>query len=603
MQDGLTRWLQQPMVRAWLLALLFTLAQGLVWWIVTPPWTAPDEPGHYIYTRLLADLGRVPIRADNNADVEAPVIASLVATDWWGYEGRSYPQPPPERMIDDGVLVASGLQIHDEPPLYYILPALILRWLDARDIFDPALALHWLRLWSLALRFIAVIASLSLSRKTWPDRPDRALGIGVLVGITPMVGFIGGSFNNAVLALVWGAVAFALLATADSTWRWVLAATVVMAAPLFIDKSLLFLWPLALFWALVKIQKLRKYRLLILAGFVVLIALLLAPNPRWAAGWERYSVSAYSRSTENALHLSDGRSDHGAHLTQVISNKSVLALRGQAFMLEADFWGEPGSILNMRVADGQQAHEQSCEVVSRQQKCELPFMLDPQASRIHIQTAIEDNGDPHVTGEIYLRLRLLDDSGRNLLYNGDGRFAAPLGAPLFAWLERRLPIPNGFFVRALSPTAWDAPAQFRYLLFAGFTWASFWGYFGWLSRPLPWWAYTLLAGFTLLAAWGLFHWGMAAIKRWRSQQISKTDQLLVLSLAAFLLILMQVWSPMLGHAWQPQGRYLFSALLPISVILFLGWENILPPRWQAYLTPSLILGLVGLNILAWIIVI
>ena len=586
------------MVRAWLAALLLTLTMGFIWWLITPPWTAPDEPGHYLFARLFADLGRTPTRADSNAGIEASVIASLAATNWWEYEDRPAPQPLPERLTDDAVLAASGVQIQDEPSLFYIPPAQLLRWLDVRGIIDPAQALHWLRLWPFSLRLIAVIATLFLSRHTWPDRPDRALGLGVLVGITPMVEFIGGSFNNAALALAWGAVVFTLLATASSRWSWFLAMAVVVAGPLLVDKSLLFLWPLTLFWALLQIQRLRDYRLPMLTGFIILVVLLLVPNPRWAAGWEPYPVLTRNRSAENNLHL-DGDQ---MRLTQIIAGKSVLALRGQMIVLEANYWGEAGSVLNLNVADGQQTQQQSCEVSSQQQRCELPFVLDQQAFGIRVQATLGDHAHPQVTGDIHLRLHLLDDSGRDLLYNGDGRFASPLGSPLFAWLERRLPIPNGFFARALSPAAWNAPALFRYLLFAGFTWASFWGYFGWLSRPLPWWSYALLAGFMLLAAWGLFQWGMAAIRRQRRRQISRTDRLLTLSLLAVLLILVQVWTPMLGHAWQPQGRYLFSALLPISVILYLGCENALPLRWRSYLIPSLILGLAGLNILSWIIV-
>ncbi len=423
--------------------------------------------------------------------------------------------------------------------------------------------------------------------------------MGVLVGIMPMVGFIGGSLNNDALALAWGAVAFALLATANSRGHWLLALVLIVAGPLLVDKNMLYLWPLAMVWALLKIQRLRAYRLFILTGFIVLIALLLVPNPRWAAGWGPYPVLDRTRSTDNDLYLHDRE----VHLTQVIAGKSVLALRGQTVLLQADFWGEPGSVLNLQVTDGQNTQQQSCEASSQQQLCELPFVLDSHAFGIRVRAALGDSGHPQASDDIHLHLHLLDDSGRNLLFNGDGRFAASLGSPLFAWLEHQLPVLDGFFARALSPAAWDAPAQFRYLLFAGFTWASFWGYFGWLSRPLPWWSYALLAGFTLLAGWGLLRWGMAAIRRWRHQQTNRTDQVLVLSLLAFFFILAQVWSPMLGQAWQPQGRYLFSALLPISVILYLGWENALPVRWRPYLTPSLIFGLVGFNILAWMIVI
>jgi hypothetical protein len=590
------------MTRAWLLVLSLTLALGLIWCFITPPWTAPDEPGHYLYTRLLADLGRIPTRADNNAGIESPVIASLAATNWWDYEKRPVPHPLPERLADDAVLAASGAQIQDEPLLFYIPPSLLLRWFDVHATLDPAQALRWLRLWSLSLRLVAVIATLSLVRHTWPDRPDRALGLGLLVGILPMVGFIGGSLNNDALALAWGAVAFALLATASSPWRWFLAAAVILAGPLLADKSLAYLWPLALVWAAIRSQRLRNHRLLVLVGVIAIVALLLVPNPRWASGWERYPALASSRSPENALRLSDHRSDYRVRLAQIIADKSVLAIRGQPLVLEAVFWGEPGSVLNLRLTNSHQTQQRLCIASSSQQSCRLPFVLDARAAHIRILAAIGDLGRPEATGDIHLRLRLLDDNGRDYLFNGDGRYAAPLGSPLFTWLERLAPIPNGFFARALGPAAWDAPAQFRYLLFAGFTWASFWGYFGWLSRPLPWWSYAMLAGFTLLAGWGVLRWGMVAIRRWRRQQTTETDQLLALSLLAFFLILTQVWTPMLGQAWQPQGRYLFSALLPISVILYQGWEFALPTRWRPYLTSSLILGLIGLNILSWIIV-
>ncbi len=591
------------MAWAWLLALLLTLAQGITWWAIMPPWTAPDEPGHYLYTRLLADLDRVPTLADNNASLEAPIIASLLATDWWGYEGGPVPHPLPERLTDDPVLAASGAQIQDEPPLFYAPVALHLRWLDANDITDPAQALRWLRLWSLALRLVAVIASLSLAYRTWPGRPDRVLGVGLLVGTMPMVGFVGGSLNNDALALAWGAISFVLLASASSKRGWFFAVVVILAGPQLIDKSLAFLWPVTLTWAAIHSRHLRNQRWLLAAGSIIIMALLLAPAPRWASDWERFPALAGSRSSENALQLSDHRSDYRVRLAQVIAGKSLLARRGQPLVLEAKFWGNPGSTLNLRITNSHQTLERLCIASASPQSCRLPFVLDPRAAQIRILAAIGDFGHPEATGDIHLRLKLLDDSGRDLLFNGDGRFAAPLGSPLFTWLEHLAPIPNGFFDRALGPAAWDAPAQFRYLLFAGFTWASFWGYFGWLSRPLPWWSYVMLAGFTLLAGWGLARWGIAAIRHWREQKITKTDRLLALSLLAFLFILAQVWTPMLGQAWQPQGRYLFSALLPISVILYLGWEFALPTRWRSYLIPALILGLIGLNILSWSLVI
>ena len=46
---------------------------------------------------------------------------------------------------------------------------------------------------------------------------------------------------------------------------------------------------------------------------------------------------------------------------------------------------------------------------------------------------------------------------------------------------------------------------------------------------------------------------------------------------------------------QPQGRYLFTALVPIAVLLVLGWAGWLPQRVQGWGIVLVGLGLVALN--------
>ncbi|MCW5858838.1 MAG: hypothetical protein KIS63_11135, partial [Caldilineales bacterium] len=255
--------------------------------------------------------------------------------------------------------------------------------------------------------------------------------------------------------------------------------------------------------------------------------------------------------------------------------------------------------LTLTVADGSQTASLACSML---RPCRLPFTPAADATFLRLEVEAERPSR--------FQLRLRDESGRNLLFNSDGALSDSVGSPFFAYLERRLPIPAGYFGQALAPAAWDAPSQFRYLLYAGFTWASFWGYFGWLSRPFPWPVYVLLIIATLAAAWGIFRLSFPAALATdatpsppSSPARNEDGALLRLSLLACGLLLAQVWLPMVGQSWQPQGRYLFPGLLPISILLLLGWEAALPKTWRNPLPLLLAAGLSLLNLLAWRIVI
>jgi hypothetical protein len=410
-----------------------------------------------------------------------------------------------------------------------------------------------------------------------------------------MVAFIAGSLNNDALALLWGALAFTLLALPGSFyWPRRLFTTLALAiAPLWVDAGLLYLWPLAL--ARLSWGRPRARRLWLAAVAVLLILLL--PNPRWAAGWRRLPAFALTRAGASlAAKPSPGQT---THLIQHIAGKQALALRNRP--LELSVIAPPLDLigLTLTAADGSQTASLAC---SRLRPCRLGFT--PAADAIFLRLEVEAERPSR------FRLHLSDEDGRSLLFNGDGSLADPVGSPLFTLLERRLPVPAGYFGQALAPAAWDAPAQFRYLLFAGFTWASFWGYFGWLSRPFPWPVYLLLVAATLAAAWGIFRLlfqaalaAGAAPSPPRRPAPNEDVALLRLSLLAFGLLLAQIWLPMVGQSWQPQGRYLFPGLLPIALLLLLGWEAILPPAWRSRLPLLLAAALAILNLLAWRIVI
>jgi len=108
----------------------------------------------------------------------------------------------------------------------------------------------------------------------------------------------------------------------------------------------------------------------------------------------------------------------------------------------------------------------------------------------------------------------------------------------------------------------------------------------------------LLAAATLAAMFGV---ARRLYRSWHRHSPPETG-ILIFSLLAFSLILLQTWLPMLGHAWQPQGRYLFPALLPIAILLLLGWEEMLSSHRRSWLPFLLLLSLLLLNLQAWRIV-
>ncbi len=141
------------------------------------------------------------------------------------------------------------------------------------------------------------------------------------------------------------------------------------------------------------------------------------------------------------------------------------------------------------------------------------------------------------------------------------------------------------------------------------TFQSFWGQFGWMGVVMPAWVYQVLLLFSLVTIGGLL-W--AAANYWfGSEKNGKIESNgntswkapAVLLLGTFLLSLLVYLTYNLTFV-QHQGRYLFSALIPISIGFALGWAAIARPlirRWPSiviFLPLGLALALIMLDLLA-----
>jgi hypothetical protein len=220
----------------------------------------------------------------------------------------------------------------------------------------------------------------------------------------------------------------------------------------------------------------------------------------------------------------------------------------------------------------------------------LAHSLEPQANYVKFAvTAMGDpgSGDGLVVDDAFLGL----GPGENLLANpGFEERARWLEAWVVPLLERWTRFLPGLQSSAtLSPDTLE-----RYALYLPLTFAGFWANFGWLQRPLPVGAYGVPAALGLVAALGL---GRLLRNRDGDDQIKGLAGPWLLALG---LIMIQTLAPMLGRAWQPQGRYLFPALLPIVGLGLVGLG-----KWAALQRrPELLRGglalLVGFDIICLI---
>ncbi len=112
---------------------------------------------------------------------------------------------------------------------------------------------------------------------------------------------------------------------------------------------------------------------------------------------------------------------------------------------------------------------------------------------------------------------------------------------------------------------------------------SFWAQFGWMAivaAPRLYWAWGVL---TLLAVVGL-----ALFRGWTGQPVWRLLLATVLGAFAAYLVYNLAFE-------QPQGRYLFTAIVPLAMFLVSGWNALTPTRARPAGALAIGIVLVGLN--------
>lgn len=103
------------------------------------------------------------------------------------------------------------------------------------------------------------------------------------------------------------------------------------------------------------------------------------------------------------------------------------------------------------------------------------------------------------------------------------------------------------------------------------TYKSFWGQFGWMAVPMPNQVYALFGIFTVLA---IFGWFLPLLSdRSRSYPVAESQPFSFVLLLTTILVVAQYIVYNLNYV-QFQGRYLFTALVPIAIFITWGYLNL-----------------------------
>ncbi|NJP07737.1 MAG: DUF2142 domain-containing protein [Chloroflexaceae bacterium] len=270
--------------------MLIALVQGLIYVWLLPPWQHYDEPAHFEYVWLIAQLGRLPDSSDSDPEMRRAIVESMVAHDfYWNLV---------EPDLNARNLSPGYLQLGN-PPAYYVLASLPLFFMHDWPIESQ---LYAARLVSLLLFVATVGIAAALVRELRPSGHPLVWAVPLSMALLPPFVDSMTAVNNdagAVFAaslLLWGLVRLLRRGLSWSGVLWVAGAAVLAVWTKNVAAVLVVLLPpvLLLAWWRRGVSVLRPKARWLLASSLATGGVLLVAVVGWgdAAYWYRWIGAA-----------------------------------------------------------------------------------------------------------------------------------------------------------------------------------------------------------------------------------------------------------------------------------------------------------------------
>lgn len=584
-------------IRLGVFAILLALIHGVLYVWTVPPWQHYDEPNHFEYAWLAANLDHWPAPGDEQAEFSRRVVESMKANGFYA----NLVEPPPEDPQK-----VPGLSQLKEPPLYYFLASLPLSVMTAASLEDQLVAV---RLISLLFYLFTVFVAWMLIREITAEANPLRWMLPLTLALIP--GFVdamtAANNDSAAVALfsffLWGSVRLIRRGFSVEDFLWVTGSaalaywtknTAMVALPL-----------LPVVWLLGAMRG----RLRAVAGAVVLSGFILLPLLffTWgdAALWLRATLQAEptrlasSRAIagENVFYLSN--ENHAAKvfpapLFQLIPTEVSRQIAGQVVTVAGWVWADaetemqtpsinaPDWVVFRWIPIGVEPTFFAYTITVPQGVERVWINITPNLSPKAEVRDIYYDGLVLASGEFPLQQVPRFDTGQadrgvwgdkafiNLIRNPSAEKSGPRARP---WLDQygaRF-LPDRTKPSMIVASLLDLPGSgFMYWLSIRRLFMTFWGWFGWGHIPLIFLQlYSLLGGLVLVVSVGFAGWLASNGRRLR------WDIALILGLA-----LLFSWGVTLTRGvvflnfyrlYLPVARHSYPVIIPTLMILCLGW--------------------------------
>jgi hypothetical protein len=631
----------RPSNQILLIALIgFALIRGIIYLAVIPPWQHYDEPAHFRRLDRVTELVFFPNDGDHSLSLRQELVASQCDFSFWEKD----PCPAlPDLMETSPTLRALGA---DYQPIYYYLIAPLQALLAHTSLETRLYAGRFI---SVIFYGLTILIAYGTACEMFPKARMLQWAIPVFMATLPAYTENMSALNSdagGVLLfslMVWGAVRLIRRGISPFRLVWVIGVALLGA----LTKRTALIGPfLALLAILLSFRPWHWRTLLIGVGVVMTIGSLLFFDMSGYAHW--YQVGDGHQVAPRLA----GDAVLGDYSLQATLNQESEAIliqqlpRGVQSELQdktVTFGGwirtdvpMTTTVKALSLYDGHEFHSYPVELTNRWRFHAFTAKVNSKATTLQVRLSSEVSEGTASIGKIYydgiVLVRgffpvtevpafssALAEQGRwggrpydNILHNASGEQRWPALRPWVSTLAAHLtvPIPNPtlFFQSMLDwrRTGWVYKPIVRSLS------QSFWARFGWNHVGLEdgdyEWIYWALSGLTTLGLIGSFRSLLASVE---SRQLSPPWQkrsmmfLWIMVLLTFLVALLgyshpQVYgigSPIVPHI-PISSRYLYPAVIPITILLCIGWQTWLPLRWRRYLPMSILWLGVALDLIS-----
>ena len=574
--------------------LVFFLAVGSFYAILTPPWQTPDEPRHMVYVELVRRSGTsLPSQLASGKgiseeqfnitrEVHWSVASSLQRVDRWPAD--------PQRIIDKGGIPGPNEVLH--PPLYYVVASS----LTAPLAKAPILArLGLLRAFGVMIGgWVVWLAGLA-GRMLWPRRRIAEAPMAVAVGI-PAFAALAGTVNSDVLANFFGAVlvvvALAIARPGFAVRRWHLGMlATVLVLGLLSKRSFVPLLPVVVVLVILR----RRFTLRQVLGAAIAVQLLLgvtvltspaARPPAWSGFAERCKGGVDGKYALCGLRRGLG---------QPLTVSTAERLSGQEATI--GFWARADRPATVRVSMGLRPELRDVGPQWTFHRAVVPVpeiqRYEEAADRLlqrQVSLGISATSPAFVDGVVVVSGDFPDtppqylDRGNEVVWGGqrvknlianasaeDGVVSLPKWLPSSVQRAGQGAVDAAYLLLRDNDRVFEASALIRHRLGGAF--GIFWGTVGWdqpprLLSPVFLWVLAALTGLGLAAA------ALAPPtpdgRVWRDRR----GLVALIAVAGVVVAVLFRGIPPTDTELL-SGRYLFPALIAIAVCLVAGWRSLL----------------------------